>query len=305
MKKFIVLVCLVGLLMLSACSQMPAPTTEATEAGRGRWLDISAEVVPENPKPTTDLTVPGTERTISHKGLIDPKILIDGTYVPLDKAVESGQLTPEQVIYYAMMDAAEDNCSEFCYTENGLTQFVYVYGDYDVWVVRDVFQTPSKGDHLIKQVLICDYIQKDNLSNGGFTDKNGKTLGGEDWGLKIEVAEVTSTGMTLHITQSGGQHMGQLCVGSFSIAPYEWEGDWWSRETGDYSFADTRSERMIENNAVTQMHISWEKLEGSLPSGKYEIRLYIDDVFDEKNMHPLTKNYTDSQMYRLEEVIIP
>ena len=308
MKKTICMFMSVVLLLLSfllsACAQEPAATTEATETKSSRWLDISAEVVPENPKPTTELTVPGTDRTISHKGLINPKILIDGTYVPLAEAVEKGQLTPELVIYYAMMDAVEGKCKESYYTENGLTQFVYVYGDYYVWVVRDVFQTPAKGDHMIKEVLIADYIQIDNLSNSGFVDKNGKSLGSEDWGLKIEVAEVTPTGMTLKITQSGGQHMGQLCIVSYSIAPYEWEGDWWGRETGDYSFDKTRKERMIENDAVTEMHISWEPLEGSLPSGKYEIRLHIYDDFSGKK-HPLTRDYTDMQVYFLEEVVVP
>ena len=99
--RFLAFLCCACLLLSACAGQTPAVPTETASAGRGRWLDISAEVVAEGTKPTTDLTVPGSERTLSYKGLIEPKILIDGSYIPLEEAVENGQITPEQVVCYA------------------------------------------------------------------------------------------------------------------------------------------------------------------------------------------------------------
>ena len=294
-------------LLLSACTgQATAAPAETMPAERGRWLDISAEVLAENPKPTTELTVPGTDRTLSYKGLIEPKILIDGSYVPLEKAVENGQITPEQVVCYAQLDAAEKNCREFYYTENGLTQFTYFYEDYVVWVVWDVFQTPAKGDRLIREVLICDYIQTSNLSNSGFKDENGNSLGSEDWGLTFEVAEVTATGMTLRITQSGGQHIGKLCITQFTMTPYEWTGEgevpvdfvgyMLNAEDGQY---------VIENDGVTEFYFDWEAQYGAIAPGSYQLRLYLQDAFDARDVHPLMRDFTDAQMHTIEEVTVP
>ena len=292
-------------LMLSACGgEVQTPSTEAQQIGTGCWLDVSAEIAEDRTAASLKYVVPETDQILYCQGLTDPKILVDGSYIPLEKAVSDGHITPDLAVYYARQDALAGNCEEQFVTKNGLTHFVYMYRSYALIVVHDVYETPKRGNRVISRVTISDRGGKNRISNN-YRTEDGQSLSAEDWGLEFEVKEVTSTGMILRITQSGGQHNGQLCVGSYAIAPYEWEGDWWATATGDYSFANTRDERMIVNNGVTEMYIGWGEVHGECPSGRYEVRLFIDDEFDPGDVHPLTRDYTEDQMYIVPEVVIP
>ncbi len=93
-----------------------------------------------------------------------------------------------------------------------------------------------------------------------------------DWGITLAAKNVTSTGMTLVISQSGGNPTGELQCGSdyhlkvlkdeeWVDVPYTVEGD----------VAWTSVAYMIPMDDSREMEIVWEYLHGELDTGTYRI----------------------------------
>ena len=51
---------------------------------------------------------------------------------------------------------------------------------------------------------------------------------------------------------------------------------------------------------AAEIQLDWADIYGELPSGEYEIWLYIQDIFDESQVHPLMQDYHDMQIYPVE-----
>ena len=59
-------------------------------------------------------------------------IQLNGKYVPLETAIREGDISVEEIVAYARVDAKNGFCAEKEHTENGLSQFTYDYGDYRI-----------------------------------------------------------------------------------------------------------------------------------------------------------------------------
>lgn len=94
----------------------------------------------------------------------------------------------------------------------------------------------------------------------------------DDWGLSLSVKNVTPTGATLVISQSGGNPSGELQYGpaykiqslngdTWEDVPYVTEGDVeWTEEV-----------YMVEMDTDFEIVLSWDWLYGNLPDGQYRI----------------------------------
>jgi len=94
-----------------------------------------------------------------------------------------------------------------------------------------------------------------------------------DWGIRLDTENVTSTGLTLLCTQSGGEFEGELHTGSpFSLSVYK--DDQWQpvEETpSEYERTWTMEAWMIPKNDVVRWDVNWEFLYGELEPGLYRI----------------------------------
>ena len=99
----------------------------------------------------------------------------------------------------------------------------------------------------------------------------------ETWGVTLTAEDITSTGITIKCTQSGGNPTGELQTGSWYIL------ETWTKENGWQEapyFAEvtwTEEAWMIPMNGICKWKVDWERLYGAIPSGKYRIGKIITD----------------------------
>lgn len=123
----------------------------------------------------------------------------------------------------------------------------------------------------MKRLLILTLALVLVLSLAG-CGQSGETLS-DPWGLTLSVSDVTSTGLTLTFTQSGGSHTGELSCG----APYWVEqksGDGWSAVPaidGEEAHAWTAEAHIVPANDSRAEAVCWDWLYGRLEAGHYRI----------------------------------
>ena len=101
----------------------------------------------------------------------------------------------------------------------------------------------------------------------------------ETWGITLTAEDITSTGVTIRCTQSGGEPTGELQTGSWYIL------ETWTREYGwkempyviEGEIGWTSEAWMIPMNDTREWIVNWEWLYGAVPSGKYRIGKNIMD----------------------------
>lgn len=108
-----------------------------------------------------------------------------------------------------------------------------------------------------------------------------------EWGVELQVIDVTEAGLKIECTQSGGNPSGELQTGSYYIVEKKIEGDWEAVEYLIDNVGWTAEAWMIPTNATVTWDVDWEWLYGKLPSGDYRIGKEIMDFrgpgdFDKK-----------------------
>lgn len=238
---------------------------------------------------------------ISINNLRDITISIDGTAIELDNAIRKGYITPEEIVAYASIDAREGICNLETDSENGLAKFVYCYPEFDLSVIHDIYETPDGQKHLINSLSFFEPNGHRN-SNHTYIDETSKYLypiDREDWGIRFEISSVSATGMTVLCEQSGGQHFGILSCEHYIIISSD-TGELVSCQNQETSEEGIDLCISLQNNESTSFSIDWTSNFGDLPSGVYNLVLFITDKYDNAKIHPLSKNFYDSQIYHIE-----
>lgn len=107
-------------------------------------------------------------------GLQNVTIRLDGTDSLLETAIREGDISVEEIVAYARVDARNGFCTEKEHTENGLSQFTYDYGDYRINTIDDVYETPDGQSHRIKTFAVMAATVVENESYGFFYEGNGE-----------------------------------------------------------------------------------------------------------------------------------
>ena len=92
-----------------------------------------------------------------------------------------------------------------------------------------------------------------------------------NWGLTLSVKNVTSSGLTLVCTQSGGELTGELETGSDYNLIVLKDGVWQEVPTIIEEYGWTAEAYMVTKDDSVEFEINWEWLYGQLPEGTYRI----------------------------------
>ena len=67
-----------------------------------------------------------------------------------------------------------------------------------------------------------------------------------------------------------------------------------------FEFSPPMDNVVLKEDDVTKFTLDWAEPYGQLSSGEYRIMLYVHDVYDESQKHPLMRNFYDTQIYNLD-----
>lgn len=302
MKRSRFCILLTALLLLSGCGNTAVPPTEVPlsdeiTSGPERRFPLSASVDEE-----TQFIIFSPEDLGNHYQvelayyeLTDVMIPMGTESIPLEQAVKNGDITIEELIAYARIDARNGICTETHDTKNGLTRFVYEYPEYKVQVDYDILEAPDGQEHLINGFALLNPSLNQPASTDYYDLKNeyGYSLDREDWGITLELVEATSSSITLHCIQEGGQHFGELLADTCLIFSEDWVHCLSSEGTAGIPLEKFK----LVQNGETNFTINWEEPHGELPAGKYYFMITFEDIYDEADLHPLTQNFNDRQPY--------
>lgn len=263
--------------------QVEETSTARAESPSGQSLILT--VTRDMNAGTTSLYSQGL-MSIEYAYLSEVNIQLNGSVLSLAEAVDSGLVSFNKLVAWAKLDADEGYCTVSATSQNGQTKFLYRYGDYELVIFDDIYETPDSSQHYIQK---CTIFPRDMGVKGYSlpTTDTGKPLDLEDWGITTNVTEVTSTGITFQITQSGGQQIGSLRTYMIYLT----------------SLAEKKQilhdiiEIDIHMDGTTSITWNWEENCGALPSGTYLLDFTVTDVYDESQVHPLMQNYHDVQAY--------
>lgn len=112
------------------------------------------------------------------------------------------------------------------------------------------------------------------------------------WGVVLEVDNVTAKGLTIVCNHSGGEGVAELDTGSFYVIQKYEKAGWVDVEylSHEYDIAWTSEAWIIQKEGTTQWDVNWEWLYGELSAGKYRIGKEIMNFRD-------TGNYDTEMVY--------
>lgn len=228
-------------------------------------------------------------------GVTDVSISLNSGDERLEDALKNGDITEEEIFFRARQDARDGRCQETFETQHGVTFYNYHYPDYDLWLVYDVFNSPNGKAYPVSQLIVFRTTPDYHLHPScAFTDpETGAFVNREDWGLTFELSDITSHSATVTCTQSGGQQIGQLEVRCYTLHP-DTKG----------IINPPKFETEIAMDGTCQFSIDWSETYGDLPSGTYRLYLWVYDIYDESQLHPLMDDFQDWQVLDV-ELIIP
>lgn len=113
-----------------------------------------------------------------------------------------------------------------------------------------------------------------------------------DLGVTLEAVDVTSTGMTLRCTQSGGKAEGELTTGSFYRLEVEKNGKWEAVKPLAADVAWTAEAWLIPMNDTVEWAVDWSWLYGELPADGNSYRI-VKNIMDFRG----TGDYSEYEYY--------
>lgn len=288
------------ILNLSACSDQNQFSSESQDLSSEIFLQISL-------KSTADYSV-GAEFSTNELGnnfqhglvyqrVYDVTITVGGNTLSLDEALRNGLITEEDIFYYAKLDAKAGNCQLSHESTNGVASYFFDYPGFNLRLIYDVLEAPDKSQHQISHMYLSPPGDP-HFSPYIFYDQNGIRYDIEDWGLEFFVKSVTSSSITIETNQTPGQEIGQLNISYYIIAK---DGEYLPRT--DTNSVITAFTIPIKMNGTGEVSFDWTDFYGALPSGKYELLLYIEDIFDSDQVHPLMTDFMDQWVYKIEFIV--
>lgn len=299
MKKALSIILIALILLTCGCGQ------QAEESGQR--LLISAVTDTESSLTITKEDLNGNyDGNLRFQNVKDVTITLDGKSYPLEAAIADGLITVEEIEAYARIDARNGYCKEVADSRLGVSHFIYRYaGVCDLYFTHDIYETPDGSDPVTTYFAVSNNNGLDNsFHTGGSTLLNVREQNYpadmEDWKLKFEITDASTTGFTLNVHQeysptrkNGSHQIGQLQLAQFELFYLD-------EMTFPYLYHFDSEECVIESGSTKSFKVVFadsENCPAELPSGSYRIFLDIKDDFDEADVHPLMQDYHRSQGY--------
>jgi hypothetical protein len=129
-------------------------------------------------------------------------------------------------------------------------------------------------------------VKEEPKTAAGSDDK-----GFPDWGLTLSVENVTSTGLTLVVTQSGGNPTGDILTGEpyrlITLVDETWQVvEELPLPEGVDGRAFNSIGYWIQKGETREFEINWEWIFGELPSGTYRLIKEFSDFRETANYDP-------------------
>lgn len=228
-------------------------------------------------------------------------ITIEEENIPLEDALSKGKVSEEDIFYLARKDARNGFCEMDAVSLRGVTNFYFHYPDYSLKLIYDIQETPDGDQHLISELVIYlqeisgeDQIYELGPSTHFLDPETGEYLDEEEWGLTFELQQCSATEATVVCTQSGGQQIGDLFIKYYYLSNAS-DGIFLSKMSGTEG---AEFEAIpITMDGTTTFTIDWEEWYGELPRGVYNLQFDVYDLFDPKEVPPLTVDFHSRQMY--------
>lgn len=300
MKKVFLILLVALLLFTCGCGQ------QKTEES-GQRLLISAVTDTESSLTITKEDLNGNyDGNLRFQNVKDVTITLDDKAYALEDAITDGLITVEEIEAYARIDARNGFCKEIADSRNGVSHFIYRYdGVCDLYFTHDVYETPDGSDPVTTYFAVYNNNGANNLFQiyGGTLFnvlEENYPVDMEDWKLKFEITDASSTGFTLNVHQeynptkkNGSHQIGQLQLTYFELFDL-------NDLSKSYLYHFNSEECPIVTGTTNSFQVRFadaEEFPGELPSGNYRIFLDIKDDFDETDVHPLMRDYHRSQGY--------
>ena len=140
----------------------------------------------------------------------------------------------------------------------------------------------------------ADYAKPDAdsfITDNTTSEITGEDTGFPDWGLTLSVKNVSSTGLTLVVTQSGGNPSGELMTGEpyrlITLVDETWQV---VEELPLPDGVDGRGFNsigyLIQKDETREFDIDWNWIFGELPTGTYRLIKEFIDIRENANYDP-------------------
>lgn len=142
---------------------------------------------------------------------------------------------------------------------------------------------PAVIDSVNGSEEVWKLFQDDSLLGKDTRGSKDLTSGEEVWGIRLRVADVMPTGLTLICEQSGGNPTGELQTGPMFWLERQVGGVWksveqrHSEEDADAVYAFEDIAYILQKGSSRVWRIKWSYLYGDLPDGRYRIGKRISD----------------------------
>lgn len=302
-RIFITTLSLLTILLLSGCSQTaynenPTEPENISFRDNERLFIFRVENDPDSG--VTSYSAKDLNGNFNHgleyRNVSNININVDDMMIPLADALRDNAISETDILCYALQDAQHGICELSCESYQGLNHFTFIYPECDIRIIYDVLETPNGDQHFISQLVFYDSDECLLSPSMNFYDEaTGELLVQEDWGLSLEITQVTSTGMTIACSQSGGMQIGQLNATSYFLT----NEDSTIQRLDNTSGAMPEINTSLEMDGSTSLILEWSDIYGEIPTGTYTIGIAIEDIYDRENVHPLMRNYRDWQNYYL------
>lgn len=142
---------------------------------------------------------------------------------------------------------------------------------------------PAVIDSVNGSEEVWKLFQDDSLLGKDTRGSKDLTSGEEVWGMRLRVADVMPTGLTLICEQSGGNPTGELQTGPMFWLERQVGGVWksveqrHSEEDADAVYAFEDIAYILQKGSSRVWRLRWSHLYGDLSGGRYRIGKRITD----------------------------
>lgn len=221
-----------------------------------------------------------------YSGLSAVAIELDGKSVDLIEAIQNDEITLEEILAYAKIDARNGLCEMKYQSKLGYAHYGYCYEGFEILSAYDVFEDADGEIYHVESMTIgTPGTYSGAVFGNPIIEKDGEEvfLGVEDWGLTFEIKESRPDGIVLNCIQSESQQNGELEVFSYSIYQLGEGG----RRIMCPQKQSVRQEAMeplrIQRNGTTELELCWLEKYEELAPGEYYLSLDIEDVYEQES----------------------
>ena len=297
MKRILTFLLASTLLLLAACNASDNTGNSCTTADNG-----NRATAPEAPDIHGSQDAPDaeklqesneTENQNTPKASVPIRMIMIGTDLYYDTG-EASKLTPR-------CGTLDNHIQSYCAeneipTKHGMANFKAGTDHVTGWQTASgsTVEIPIDGEWMIFRKLCTDIRDNNKCERITGTSQRLRFYGSEtgesvtvpveygcvyNWGITLSSGDITPTGITLLIIQSGGTPTGELQTGTaFSLDRYN--GKFWESvpyANGTETPVWNALAYLIKKDTTTELRLDWEYLYGTLPSGRYRVSKSIMD----------------------------